>query len=270
MSIATTSYVADLDNGLAISYTESGTGQTILILHGGGGPATVAGIVSHLASSSRTVTPVHPGWNGTTCPEYLDSVAALAQAYLLLLEKLDLYEVIVLGSSIGGWIAAEMALRDMGKRIKSLILMNAAGVHVDGEVIADVFTMGARGVAEHAFHQPDKFYVDPSTVSVAQQAMQRANMATLRKLAGDPYMHDPQLLGKLGQIQLPALFVWGESDRIVTPAYGLAYAHAFANARFELIPQAGHMPHMEQPEKSFAVIDSFIQGSSPSCDAEST
>ncbi|GHJ99168.1 hypothetical protein SY2F82_09660 [Streptomyces sp. Y2F8-2] len=85
-------------------------------------------------------------------------------------------------------------------------------------------------------------------------------MATLRTLAGDPYMHDPELLRRLGRVRVPALLLWGESDRIVTPAYGAAYAAAFGDGRLEVIPEAGHLPQIEQPDATFAHIAAHMEG----------
>lgn len=83
-------------------------------------------------------------------------------------------------------------------------------------------------------------------------------MATMRVLTGDPYMHDPKLAHRLGRVHLPTLLLWGESDRIVTPAYGTAYAAAFGNAQLEIIPKAGHLPQIEQPQAAHALIDAYL------------
>lgn len=83
-------------------------------------------------------------------------------------------------------------------------------------------------------------------------------MTTMRLIAGDPYMHDPKLLGSLDRVHIPILAIWGESDRIVTPAYGAAYATAFQNARFEIVKEAGHLPQLEQPDATFAFIDGYV------------
>jgi pimeloyl-ACP methyl ester carboxylesterase len=88
-------------------------------------------------------------------------------------------------------------------------------------------------------------------------------MATLRTLAGDPYMHDPKLLRRLGRVRIPTLLLWGESDRIVSPAYGAAYAEAFGDGRLEVIPEAGHLPHIEQPDATFARIAAHMEGRTP-------
>ena len=83
-------------------------------------------------------------------------------------------------------------------------------------------------------------------------------MATMRVLAGHPYMHDPSMLGRLGEVSIPTLVLWGESDRIVTPDYGRTLAAAIPNARFEIVREAGHLPQIEQPEATFRTIDRFL------------
>ncbi|XLE21780.1 alpha/beta fold hydrolase (plasmid) [Deinococcus radiomollis] len=238
---------------------DAGSGRPVLILHGGGGPMTVTSIAAHLASAARTLTPTHPGWNGTTRPDELTSIDGLARLYLSFLNDQQLHDVLIIGSSIGGWIAAEMAARDTAGVITGLILIDAVGVEVPGEPIRDFFGLDARGVAEYAWHDSERFYTDPATMPVEQRARQKANMTTMRVFAGDPYMHDPTLLARLHGVQVPTLVLWGESDRIVTPAYGAAYATAFAHARFEVIEQAGHLPHLEKPAATFALIDEFVQ-----------
>ncbi|MFZ6733535.1 alpha/beta fold hydrolase [Undibacterium sp. Ji42W] len=262
MSYAPETHIAELSSGLSITYAQAGQGRPVLILHGGGGTVTVAGIARHVSASALSILPTHPGWNGTARPDDIQTVADVAKAYLALLDKLDLRNVVIIGSSIGGWIASEMALHDAAdggkQRIDRLVLLNAVGIHVDGEPIADPFLLGPRGLAEHAFHDPDKFFIDPASLPVEQQAMQRANMATMRVIAGAPFMHDPHLRARLQQINIPALVVWGQSDRVVTTAYGQAFAATFAYSRFAPVPLAGHLPHLEQPAKTFAIIDEFI------------
>ena len=99
-----------------------------------------------------------------------------------------------------------------------------------------------------SFHDPTPFRVDPATIPDAQKAIMAANGAALAVYAGSPAMADPTLLGRLGGIAIPTLVLWGESDRIVEPAYGQAYAAAIHRARFEVLPATGHMPQMETPD----------------------
>ncbi len=244
---------------LSLLLTEAGAGRNALVLHGGGGPATVQSLSEHLARTMHVLTPTHPGWNGTARPEWLTRIGDLAATYLQLLEAEGLRDVLLVGSSIGGWLASEMALRDEGGRIRGLVLINSVGVAVEGQPIRNLFTLDARGIAEHAYYDADRFYVDPSSVPPEQKTRQQANMATLRIIAGEPYMHDPGLLARLGQVRVPVLVLWGDSDRIVTPDYGRALTQAIPNARFELVTHAGHLPQLEQPQSTFAAIDGFRQ-----------
>ncbi|MGW2819283.1 alpha/beta fold hydrolase [Streptomyces sp. NPDC001415] len=245
---------------LCLTSAESGTGRTVLVLHGGGGPATVAGLSDHLSGNARVLTPVHPGWSGTPRPAWLTGIDDLALAYLHHLHDRGVRDVLVVGSSLGGWIAAEMAVRDTAGIITGLVLIDAVGVRVEGEPMRDFFGLDARGIADHAWHDSARYYVDPATVPPEQFAARRADMETMRILAGEPYMHDPKLLRRLGRVRVPALLLWGESDRIVTPAYGAAYAAAFGDARLQVVPEAGHLPHIEQSGATLALIDDHLRG----------
>jgi pimeloyl-ACP methyl ester carboxylesterase len=240
---------------------------TLLVLHGGGGPATVAPIVQRYASLTTVVAPTHPGWNGVPRPESVATVADLARLHLGALAEAGHEDVVIVGSSIGGWIAAEMVLQDLAaaadggrSRIAGAVLINSVGIDVPGHPMADFFALDARGVAEHSFHDPDRFFVDPATLPPDQLAMRQANAATLRALSGDPYMHDPTLRARLADFSKPALIVWGESDRIADLGYGRALAASIPGAGFAPIAEAGHLPHIEQPEATFAVIDDFLAG----------
>ncbi|MFI0508623.1 alpha/beta fold hydrolase [Streptomyces sp. WSLK1-5] len=247
---------------LSLTLSEAGEGRPVLILHGGGGPATVAGLAQHLSRTAHTITPVHPGWDGTDRPAWLTGIADLALAYLHVLRERGLRDVLVIGSSLGGWTAAEMAVRDTEGIITGLVLIDAVGVRVETEPITDFFALDARGIAEHSWHDSERYYVDPADLPAEELARRQANMATMRVLAGDPNMHDPALLSRLGRVQVPALLLWGESDRIVTPAYGAAYAEAFGDGRLEVVPEAGHLPQIERPDATFALIDEYLRRAS--------
>ena len=247
---------------LPLALSEAGTGRPVLVLHGGGGPATVAGLVAHLAQTTHTIAPTHPGWDGTHRPGWLTGIDDLALAYLHYLHDQQLSDVLVIGSSLGGWTAAEMAVRDNASIITGLVLIDAVGIDVPAEPIRDFFALDARGVAEYSWHDSARFYADPADLPAEQLALRQANMATMRVLAGNPYMHDPKLAHRLARVTLPTLLLWGESDRIVSPAYGTAYAAAFGNAQLEIIPKAGHLPQIEQPDATHALIDAYTHQTS--------
>ncbi|MCQ4079408.1 alpha/beta hydrolase [Streptomyces sp. RB6PN25] len=125
---------------LEITVDDQGQGRTFVLLHGGGGPQTVTPFAQPLAEQrpARVITPVHPGFGGTTRPDWLHDIPTLAQTYARLLDELDLHDVTVVGNSIGGWIASELALLG-SDRISGFVLVNAVGIQVPGHPIADIF-----------------------------------------------------------------------------------------------------------------------------------
>jgi pimeloyl-ACP methyl ester carboxylesterase len=241
---------------LPITLTESGSGRIALLLHGGGGPFTVQSIAAHLSQTMHVIMPTHPGWNGAERPAWLSTIPELARVYIQMLKSQGYHDVLVIGSSVGGWIASEMALNDDTHLLTGLAIIDGTGVQIKGQPIRDFYALTPREVAEYSYHDPDRFYLDPATLPLEQVARQRANIATMRVFAGDQ-MYDPTLLTRLGQIQIPTLVLWGDSDRIVTPAYGQAFAAAIPNARFTLVTEAGHLPHFEQPQATFDALDAF-------------
>jgi pimeloyl-ACP methyl ester carboxylesterase len=232
-----------------LTVEERGDGQPILLLHGGAGPQSFAAFAQLLAekSSCRVLTPTHPGFGGTLRPDGLNSVAGLAALYVGLLDDVGLEGVTVVGNSVGGWIAAETALLD-SRRIAGIVLLDAVGIEVEGHPVADVSGLSLPEIQALSFHDPTPFRVDPATIPDGQKAIMAANGAALAVYAGSPAMADPTLLGRLSGITIPTLVLWGESDHIVEPAYGQAYAAAIDGARFEVLPATGHTPQMEAPD----------------------
>jgi pimeloyl-ACP methyl ester carboxylesterase len=235
-------------DGLTVRVDERGSGRPILVLHGGGGPQTVSGFAEALSTRAHVLVPTHPGFAGEPRPEWFDSIDDLAFAYLDLLERLDLRDVLVIGSSMGGWIASAMALRDT-TRLSGVVLVDAAGIRVDGHPIVDVSSLTPDELSALSFHNPAAFRVDPATVSPEQARARAANFQALYVYDQGQGMGDPKLRRRLRRVRIPALVVWGESDRVIDPDYGRAYAQSFPDARFQLIPEAGHLPQLEQPER---------------------
>jgi pimeloyl-ACP methyl ester carboxylesterase len=239
-----------------LTVTDSGAGRPFLLLHGGGGPQTVAGFAALLsgARAARVITPVHPGFGGTARPDALDSMGGLAELYVALLDELDLTDVIVVGNSMGGWIAAEMALRH-SPRVAGIVLVDAVGIEVPGNPPADFFSLTPVQVSQLSFYDPEKYFVDPAQLPPAVQAAMPGNRASLAVYAGT--MADAGLAGRLAGVTVPALVLWGEADRIVNADYGRAFAAAIPGAQFQLISQAGHLPQIERPEQLLEAIWSF-------------
>src|SRR5579863_5686793 len=244
-------------DGLTVRFDERGSGRPMLVLHGGGGPLTVAGLAEALSTHAHVLLPTHPGFAGEPRPEWFNSIDDLAFAYLELLERLNLRDVLVIGSSVGGWIASTMALRDTSQLISGLVLVNSVGIQVAGHPVPDVSTLAPEKLAALSFHNPAAFRVDPSTITLEQIAARKANTETLYVYDSERLGGDPKLQRRLRHVKIPVLVAWGESDRVADLEYGRVYAQSFPNAHFEPIPEAGHLPQIEQPERLLNLIWEF-------------
>lgn len=251
-----------LPGGLSVTIQEFGEnteGTGVLILHGGAGPRTVTGISNALSEHAYVVTPIHPGFDGTPRPEHFDTVADLAIAYLDLLDTLDLKGVMVVGNSVGGWIAAEMALRDNQGRIGALTLLNAVGIHahmVENRVV-DPRTMAPADISQLSFAKAE-FRPDFASFTDEQRAAGAANQQTLAVYGGAHFTYDPKLRGRLHRVTVPVLVVWGEEDGIAPLKYGRGYADAFPNGHFTPIPDAAHFPQIEALGATLGAIGDFV------------
>jgi pimeloyl-ACP methyl ester carboxylesterase len=240
---------ADLEIGdIPLRLGGSDGTRTYLLLHGGAGPASVATFGELLATRehARVLVPTHPGFDGTPRPATVASAADLARLYVGLLNQLDARDVTVVGNSLGGWVAAEIALLH-SPRVSSAVLVDAVGAEVPGEPVADVRALTPQELVARSFHDPARFPAGPAPELVA------ANMAALYTYGG-PTMTDPTLLDRLHRLDLPVHVVWGAADRIVTPAAGRALADAVPGARLTVLPDAGHLPQVEAPERLLAAI----------------
>lgn len=238
-------------DGVTYNLADEGSGRVVLLLHGGSGPGSVAPFGELLAGDHRVILPTHPGWNDTARPAWFTGVGRLAEMYLELLDDLDVTDVLVIGSSIGGWIASEITVRDRARRVGGLVLMNAVGPVLPGQAVAgppEPRPGAGGGAAGVPAGRPG-------------QGPSPAAFEALRAYGGES-LNDPSLLPRLSRILVPTLVVWGENDTMVTPAFGREYAAAIPGAIFVGIPEAGHVPVREQPGAVVAAIGDFEAGAS--------
>jgi pimeloyl-ACP methyl ester carboxylesterase len=241
-----------------LAYTARGAGRPIIILHGGAGPMSVGPWAELLARTrpAHVITPTHPGFGGTPRPAGLTTVAGLARVYAAFLDHLGLDGVTVVGNSVGGWIAAELALLHPA-HLKSLVIIDGGGIEVPGHPVTDVFQLSMDELSRLSYHDPARFRIDPSKFSPQQKAGMAGNIATLKAYGGAST--DPTLRQRLSGIDVPTLVLWGESDRVIDPDYGRAYAEAIPGATFHLMPRAGHLPQIETPEELVQVVWPFTE-----------
>ena len=239
---------------------EAGEGHPVLFLHGGGGFDPRQEFVELLSRQHRLLAPSHPGFGNSGLPDWLDSVDDIAHLYLELLDRLNLDAVDVVGCSIGGWIAAEMATKTP-QRIRRLVMVAPVGIKTgpsDRLDIPDIFAMPEAELAKLLYHDPARMQVDRTKMSDAELSIMFRNRETLALLTWEPWMHNPKLKRRLYRIAAPALFLRGESDGLVSQPYLEAYARLLPNARTRTIAAAGHVPQLEQPAAFAAAVLEFL------------
>lgn len=246
----TTARVSGDFGGVELSVTERDRTRPFLLLHGGGGPGTVAGFADLLAgrTHSRVLVPTHPGFAGTLRPESLASTRDLAAAYVALLDELDLGDVTVIGNSFGGWLAAEIALIG-SPRVSGAVIVDGIGIEVAGHPITDVRGLAPAELQRLSFHDPSRAPAAPASGDAGPSPDVRALLAYT-----GASMSDPTLLERLGGIEVPVHVVWGESDGIVDADYGRAYADAIPTSAFTVLRGTGHLPQLETPEELLGAI----------------
>jgi pimeloyl-ACP methyl ester carboxylesterase len=235
--------------GLELEVVHRGTGPALLLLHGAGGIDPRAEFFDLLARHFEVVAPSHPGLGNSPLPDLFDSVDDLAYVYLDLLEQFDLREVTLAGFSLGGWIAAEVAVR-CAHRLSRLILVGPVGIKAgDRETrdIPDIFALAPAEVTRLVYHDPRKAAADYAAMSDEQLRIIARNRQSLALYTWEPYMHNPKLRYHLGRLKLPVLLIRGASDGLVSQQYIEAYRAAISGARIEVIAEAGHAPQIEQP-----------------------
>jgi pimeloyl-ACP methyl ester carboxylesterase len=246
--------------GTALRLARGGAGAPLLFLHDATGAAPWQPFLDRLSARFAVVAPEHPGYGGDDPPPWLDRIADLANFYLDCLDALDLKRVHLVGSSLGGWIAAELATRNTN-RLASLTLIDPLGLYLAGAVGIDPFVTNDEQSLRDLF--VDGKIADATVARLlapeAEDALLKNKMVTA-KLAWQPRLHDPHLQKWLHRIDVPALIVWGESDRILPKAYAEAWRRAVPGAELAVLRNCGHLPHLEQPEETAATITDFIAG----------
>ncbi len=240
-----------------------GSGPPLLYLHGARGAAEWLPFMELLAQRFDVIVPEHPGFGGSDMPDWLDNIGDLAYFYLDLMDELGLDGVHLVGTSLGGWIAAEIAVRSSAK-LKSLVLSASAGIHVKGVSKGDIFLWSPETFARNLFH--DQAFADAQPrqpVGEAEQMADMKNRLASAKLAWQPRLYNPHLAKWLHRIKLPTLILWGDDDKVIPPAYGPAFAKLIPGARLEVIKNCGHVPQVEQADQWVGKLTAFIEEAGP-------
>lgn len=252
---------------------ESGGGAPLFYLHGFADVHSVkeSWLPFHeqLGKSARLIAPAHPGCAQSDEDKDIDTVEDVVFSYLEVLDALKLAQFDLVGSCVGGWIAAEIAVRHPEK-IRKLVLIGAAGLFVQGALIGDVFMNAQpeygssyatlRKMLFSSANQPNALDMFPDGKGELDDELRRYQMLRLSSRIGfkPPYFYNHSLKNRLHRITSPTLVLWGEHDHMVPRVHGENYAERIPNAKLTIIPGAGHSVQAEKPEETAKAILDFL------------
>jgi pimeloyl-ACP methyl ester carboxylesterase len=250
-------------HGTKLEVVRRGQGRPILFLHPAIGLDPHAPVIDMLAQGGDVIAPSHPGFGRSSKAKHVTTVDDISYIYLDLIEQLDLRDIVLVGVSLGAWIAAAISTKTC-ERIGHVILADPLGIKLGGADEADIANMfmlppadfdrlAFADVANAPGNWADK---DPEEARIAAR-----NREMTVQVGWLPYMYDPKLRSRLHRISCPTLLLWGEQDRVVSKSYVRGFGEALPNASLKTIPDAGHYPHIEKPRTFSSAVLSFVSDS---------
>ena len=241
-------------NQCRISMLRGGTGEMLLYLHGANGAGAVQPFMTKLAERFDVIVPEHPGFGLSDEPNWLENIHDLAYFYLDFLRTMGLTRVHIVGSSIGGWLALEIAVRD-SSRIASLTLVAPSGIQVPGLQTGDIFLWTPEQLVRNTlFDQALADRMLSQAVSPEQMETAIKNRFTVARLAWEPRLHNPFLAKWLHRIDVRTGIVWGESDRILPVAYADEFKKRIPHAEVNVVRRCGHLPQVEKVDEFCDIV----------------
>jgi pimeloyl-ACP methyl ester carboxylesterase len=238
--------------------TESGSGRAVLWLHDSPGNRWTAGHDA-LAQRCHVFAPSLPGFDDSTTLGRIDGPEDVVFWLLDLLDALALKEPTLLGCGLGGWMAAEFAVR-YPERLRRLVLIDACGLQVEGALAEDEFALMPPMLRPLLFNDPDgplaRTWLPDAEPPERAEAALHARVAAARLAWQFPY--SPKLRERLARARVPALVLWGARDRLVPPAHADAFARSLPDARLVMLPDAAHYPYLEEPDRFAKEVARFL------------
>ena len=240
-----------------------GSGEPLLYLHGAGGLLGIDPFLEELGKDFKVVAPHLPGYGESTGGEPIEDIVDACLFYHQLLDDLGIASAHVVGHSMGGMLAAELAALDV-HRVKKLVLVSPAGFWLEQHPIPDPFALDLADLAAHLFHDPKSPLAQMFT-TIPTDPQQLADMyveRTKRLTQASRFLWpipDRGLKKRAWRIEAPTLLLWGESDRLIPPVYAGEFVSRIKNSRTAAIKEAGHMVMYEQPEAFVKTVREFLK-----------
>ncbi len=239
-----------------------GSGPPLLYLHGSGGMAGWAPWLDRLAERFDVLSPAHPGFNRSEGVEQLDDIRDLAIYYLDFLDELGIERAHLLGHSLGGMLAAEIAAM-CPHVVDRMVLVAPVGLWRDDAPVLDFFAVSPKVLNEALHHDPNseaarQFMALPEDEEGRRQAqiLRAQNFAAAARFLWP--IPDKGLKKRIHRVKAPTLLLWGQSDGIVPPIYGSEFQQLIPGSRLEVFSASGHRPMFEEPDRFHQVVTEFL------------
>jgi pimeloyl-ACP methyl ester carboxylesterase len=251
-------YIDLRDGRFKIRTLTAGEGDPVVFLHGAGGLFWDP-LLDAVSATHRVVAPEHPGAGDSQGLEHVEDIWDLVLYYNELLDHLELPEMSLLGHSFGAMVAAEIAANNP-ERVDKLALIAPIGLWLDEHPVPDISGVPPEQIPELVLADPQGplAAMMPAPDPSDPESLFRAAMTMASILQFIWPLPDKGLSKRLYRVKAPTLLVWGAQDRLVDPAYGNAFSAAIDGARLEVIDGAGHLPQLEQAERTVALITEFL------------
>ena len=246
--------------GATIRYRRFGHGPILIFLRSEDSLPDMPAFFDALAQDFDVIVPDHPGFRGSDTPDWLKGIGDTAYFYLDFLEQLGLEGVHLTGSSLGGWIAAEVAVRDCA-RLASLSLIAPFGVRRKGTAFGDIFMWTPDENLRNCIFDPalaEALVTASRTQSHEEGTAYLKDRYATARLCWHPRFYSPELTRWLHRIARPVQLIWGDSDSIVPGAIAEGWRQGLPQARLSVVERCGHLPHVEHPQETADRIRSFI------------
>jgi len=247
-------------SGLETEYFDEGSGPVVLYLHCSEGPSPELALIETLTKTNRVIMPALPGFGTSETASFIKTVDDISYVVLDLIETLDLTDITVVGSSLGGWLAVELATK-ASPRIARLVLDNPLGLRFKTDPtereFPDIFQdLPAQWSGYFSASEPMDGRDWPSVErDIALRAARSREMFI--KVGWSPYLHNPKLAGRVHRVTVPTLILWGDQDKLATREYAEAYAKALPNASLEVVAGAGHFAFLDKPDAVASAVLAF-------------
>lgn len=245
--------------GIGIDIWEQGGGPPLLFLHGAGGFRGTEPFLEPLTQGRRLIAPSHPGFGDSDLPDWMDKVSEIALVYLDLLDRIGHAEVDLIGCSFGGWVGLELAVL-APHRIRGMVLVAPAGLAVEGCEPPNLFSVDDDERARLLYHDATRYRPDPTRMDAVDAARAWRDRQSFARFAKDPYLHNPKLPHWLHRLRSPTLLIRGASDGLITAEHLDGIGNLLPETRIATIPNAGHLPQIEQPALFVELTQAFLRG----------